>query len=94
MKDLIVTLEGQWEGTLLPYKIKIPCEDVTRDTEIKRVELVDEMSQFPIFQQEFNKLISCETTDGALVFEAMDRVFPFLHIIVSIDDGKKVIVLP
>ena len=93
MKDLLVTLMGQWEGTLLPYKLKISCEEVTKETEIKGVELIDEMKQVPVFQQEFKKIVSCETTDGALVFEATDRVFPLLHLIVTIDDGKKVFLL-
>ena len=93
MKDILVLLAGQWEGTLLPYKLKIPCEEVTKETEIKGVALIDEMKEIPVFQQEYDKIISCETTDGALVFTATDRVFPLLHLIVTIDDGKKVFLL-
>lgn len=93
MKDILVLLAGQWEGTLLPYKLKIPCEEVTKETVIKNVALVDEMNEMPIFQQEFRKITSCETTDGALVFEATDRVFPLLQVIVTVDDGKKTFLL-
>ena len=44
MKDILVLLAGNWEGTLLPYRMKIPCEDVKKETIIKNVALIDEMN--------------------------------------------------
>ena len=88
MKDILVILAGNWEGTLLPYRMKIPCEGITKETVIKNVALIDEMNQMPIFRDEFKKITSCETGDGELIFEATDKVFPLLQIIVSVDDGK------
>ena len=42
----------------------------------------------PIFRQEFKKITACETGDGELIFEATDKVFPLLQVIVTVDDGK------
>ena len=89
MKDILVLLAGNWEGTLLPYRMKIPCEEVTKETIIKNVALIDEMNQMPIFRQEFKKITACETGDSELIFEATDKVFPLLQVIVTVDDGKK-----